>query len=95
MPNRTFERRGLTVGLVFGLAANLLVLFLPNPSNVVALRVLGLPLLIVVGLLSFVVPPAGLLYYVVVPAQWALVGWLVGRLLARRPRRGSSSADGT
>jgi hypothetical protein len=53
------------------------------------------PLLIAVGLLSFVVPPAGLLYYVVVPTQWALVGWLVGRLLTRRPRRVSSAAEGT
>lgn len=95
MGNRTLERRGLGVGMAFGLAANLLVLFLPNPSNVVALRVLGSPVLVAVGLLTLVVPPAGLLYYVVVPVQWTLVGWLVGYILARRTRRVSSSAGGT
>jgi hypothetical protein len=78
--------------MTFGLVANLLGFFLPNPSNVVALRLLGSPLLVVVGLLTLVFPPAGLLYYVVVPAQWTFVGWLAGYLLARRA---SSSAGGT
>jgi len=77
----------MLVGLTFGLAANLLVLSLPNPSNIVALRALGSPLLFVVGGFTLIIPPAGLLYYAVVPIQWTLVGWLVGRVLARRNRR--------
>jgi hypothetical protein len=92
MAGQSPERRGLYRGLAFGLAGGLLVFVLPNPSNVVALRALGSPLLFLVGVLTLVIPPAGLLYYVVVPAQWALVGWLVGFLVARRRRRASAAA---
>ena len=89
------ERLGLYVGLAVGLSGGLLVFLLPNPSNIEALRALGSPLLFVVGALTHVIPPAGLLYYVVVPVQWALVGWLVGFLLARTRRRGPPSAPDT
>ena len=85
-PQRNLERLGFGLGLAFGVAAGMLVFVLPNPTNVTALRALGSPLLFVVGLLTLVMPPAGVLYYVVVPVQWTLVGWLVGRLLARRQR---------
>jgi hypothetical protein len=95
MTRRALERWGLCAGVLVGLAANSLVLLLPNPSNVVALRVLGFPLLFAVGLLTLVIPPAGLLSYVVVPIQWTLVGWLAGRFLAHRTRGASSRAPGT
>jgi uncharacterized membrane protein len=95
MVAQSLERQGLYVGSAVGLAGGLLVFLLPNPSNIVALRALGSPLLFVVGALTLVIPPAGLLYYVVVPLQWTLVGWLVGFLVARRRRRASSQARGT
>jgi hypothetical protein len=69
------------------------VFSLPNPENIAALRALGSPLLFVVGLLTLIIPPAGLLYYVVVAAQWTLIGWLGGYLLARRRRVRSSGPD--
>lgn len=92
---QSLERRGLYLGLIFGVPAGLLVVLLPNPSNVEVLQALGSPLLYLVGLLTFVLPPAGLLYYVVVPVQWALVGWLVGLLLDRLRRRSPTSAAGS
>ena len=95
MAELSLERRGLYAGLAFGLLGGLLVVFLPNPSNVVTLRALGSPLLFLVGLITLVLPPAGLLYYVVVPVQWTFVGWLVGFVVARRRRSASSAAQGT
>ena len=88
------ERGGVLAGLAFGVAASIYVFSLPNPENITALRVLGSPLLFVVGFLTLVVPTAGVLYYFVVAAQWTLLGWLGGFLLARR-RRIRSSVPGT
>lgn len=88
------ECRGALVGLAFGVAASYYVFNLPNPENIAALRALGSPLLLVVGLLTLIFPPAGVLYYFVVPAQWTLIGWLGGYLLARR-RRVRTSVPGT
>lgn len=88
------ERGSVLAGLAFGVAASVYVFSLPNPENVTALRVLGSPLLFVVGFLTLIFPPAGVLYYVVLAAQWTLLGWLGGFLLTRR-RRIRSSAPGT
>ena len=94
MNHSVLARRGAILGLVVGFVANLVVFSLPSPTNVVALRVVGSPLLFAAGGLALVVPPAALLYYAVVPVQWMLVGWLAGRLLARRRGTESSSVRG-
>ena len=86
------ERAGALVGLAVGVTASLYVFSLPHPESIAALRALGFPLVLVVGSLTLVAPSAGVLYYFVVAAQWTLVGWLGGRLVARRRRARSSIA---
>jgi hypothetical protein len=89
MIGQSLERRGLYVGSAIRPAGRLLVFLLPNPRTLWPSEQLGSPLLFVVGALTLVIPPAGLLYYVVVPVQWTLVGWFVGFLVSRRRRSAS------